>query len=190
MPDPASLSKEKRPSRPVVLMHGLGLGLFQYTTLLSHMFDALPDCPILVPLQPHISQNIFHSSFLTPMNRHITADALAGLLTNLGWADDETGSTKTAELGVGDEKAVATRSTGVTMLSHSKYVRAPLNVCTPQSNDRSVSGSFVHAWMLKSYPNMVYRSCFVDPVAFCLWEGDVCNNFLYRTASNVCNDPS
>jgi hypothetical protein len=39
--------------------------------------------------------------------------------------------------------------------------------------------------MLKSYPNMVYRSCFVDPVAFCIWEGDVCFNFLYREATNV-----
>ena len=27
---------------------------------------------------------------------------------------------------------------------------------------------------------MVTRSCFVDPVTFCLWEGDVCNNFIYK----------
>ena len=34
--------------------------------------------------------------------------------------------------------------------------------------------------MLKSYPEYVSRSCFVDPVTFCLWEGDVCNNFFYK----------
>jgi len=34
--------------------------------------------------------------------------------------------------------------------------------------------------MLKEYPNIVARSCFVDPVTFCSWEGDVCYNFFYR----------
>ena len=37
--------------------------------------------------------------------------------------------------------------------------------------------------MLKSYPELVKRSCFVDPVAFCSWEGDVCYNFIYSTCS-------
>lgn len=41
------------------------------------------------------------------------------------------------------------------------------------------SGSFSHAWILKSIPEYVTRSCFVDPVTFCSWEGDVCHNFLY-----------
>lgn len=34
--------------------------------------------------------------------------------------------------------------------------------------------------MLKSCPEIVNRSCFVDPVTFCSWEGDVCYNFLYK----------
>lgn len=42
------------------------------------------------------------------------------------------------------------------------------------------SGTYAHAWMLKAHPEMVTSSCFVDPVTFCLWEGDVCHNFLYR----------
>ena len=33
------------------------------------------------------------------------------------------------------------------------------------------SGSYTHAWMLKEHPNIVARSCFVDPVTFCSWEG-------------------
>ena len=33
------------------------------------------------------------------------------------------------------------------------------------------SGSFLHSWILKAYPEMVTRSCFVDPVVFCSWEG-------------------
>jgi len=34
--------------------------------------------------------------------------------------------------------------------------------------------------MLKRHPSMATRSCFIDPVAFCSWEGDVCYNFIYR----------
>ena len=56
--------------------------------------------------------------------------------------------------------------------------------------------------MLKHNPNIVARSCFSDPVSFCLWEGgqyacvflldfaksrisDVCYNFIYRTCMTV-----
>ena len=39
--------------------------------------------------------------------------------------------------------------------------------------------------MLKAYPGMVTSSCFIDPVTFCVWEGDVCNNFLYRSCLTV-----
>lgn len=47
------------------------------------------------------------------------------------------------------------------------------------------SGSVPHAWMLKAYPQLLKRNCFVDPVTFCLWEGDVCYNFVYKRPTNV-----
>lgn len=50
---------------------------------------------------------------------------------------------------------------GVSMLSHS-------------------NGSVGHGWIIKDCPSMIKRSCFVDPVVFCLWEGDVCHSFCYR----------
>ncbi|KAH7105511.1 hypothetical protein BKA62DRAFT_689909 [Auriculariales sp. MPI-PUGE-AT-0066] len=50
---------------------------------------------------------------------------------------------------------------GVTILSHS-------------------NGSIPHAWMVKEHPQVIRRSCFVDPVVFTTWEGDVCHNFVYR----------
>jgi hypothetical protein len=106
-------------TRPIVLMHGLGLGLFQYSSLLSHVFDALPHCPVLVPLQPHISQDLFHPSFLTPMDRHATVDTLAGLLTHLGWVQQEDDTAKPIDLGMSRPTASST-SKGITMLSHSK----------------------------------------------------------------------
>ena len=95
-------------------MHGLGLGLTQYKMFLSHLFREVQDRPILVPLQPHVSQEIFNPEFYTPMSRHEYAETLAGLLEELGWAarrdDDE------RELNIPDEDS----HSGVTMFSHSK----------------------------------------------------------------------
>lgn len=39
--------------------------------------------------------------------------------------------------------------------------------------------------MLKDCPSLVKRSTFVDPVVFCLWEGDVCHSFCYRQPATV-----
>lgn len=63
------------------------------------------------------------------------------------------------------------------------------------------NGTIVHGWLLKQAPDLVVRSCFVDPVCFCtflppsllsphshsallagLWEPYVCFNFLYSKA--------
>ncbi|THG99314.1 hypothetical protein EW026_g3004 [Hermanssonia centrifuga] len=142
--------------RPIVFLHGLGLGLTQYSMFLSHLLQAVNDLPVLIPLQPHVSQEIFHPRFLKPMSRHESAAALAGLLQELGWVKgrDEDGD-------IVQEDAPA----GVTVVSHS-------------------NGSFLHAWMLKAYPEMATRSCFVDPVTFCSWEGDLCYNFIYRPCTN------
>ncbi|EPQ59444.1 hypothetical protein GLOTRDRAFT_109691 [Gloeophyllum trabeum ATCC 11539] len=146
---------------PIVFLHGLGLGLTQYKLFLTHLHETFPDRPLLVPLQPQISQDIFHPRFLKPMGRHEMADTLAELLKSLNWVRDVSNEDSDSEKETSDEE----RSKGITLLSHS-------------------NGSYVHGWMLKSHPEMVYRSCFVDPVTFCSWEGDVCYNFLYRPCSN------
>ncbi|CCM03181.1 uncharacterized protein FIBRA_05303 [Fibroporia radiculosa] len=142
--------------RPLVFMHGLGLGLTQYNRFISHLLNVLPNQPILVPLHPHISQDIFHPQFLRPMGRQDMAKTLAGLIDEFGWAvwDSKEESDQ-------DESKTESAPTGVIMISHS-------------------NGSFAHAWMLKAYPTMITRSCFIDPVTFCSWEGDLCYNFIYR----------
>ncbi|KAI1795198.1 hypothetical protein LXA43DRAFT_993885 [Ganoderma leucocontextum] len=155
--------------RPIVFMHGLGLGLTQYCRFLERVFVAIPDHPVLVPLLPHVSQDILHPRYLRPMGRQEMAQCLAGLISELGWADitEPTSDTPDSEDQVrseqGDIKAPAPK--GVTMLSHS-------------------NGSFAHAWLLKAHPGMATRSCFVDPVTFCSWEGDLCYNFVYRPCAN------
>ncbi|KAJ8086715.1 hypothetical protein PM082_005538 [Marasmius tenuissimus] len=146
--------------RPIVFFHGLGLGLLQYHVLLGHLAATFKDRPLLIILQPYISQDIFHPQFLTPMRRKETADSLAGLMSSLGWVDLERDPSSSEEVEVSDSLPEKPHR-GVTLLSHS-------------------NGSYAHAWMLKDYPHMITRSCFVDPVTFCSWEGDVCYNFIYR----------
>ncbi|KAI6047394.1 hypothetical protein EDC04DRAFT_2623142 [Pisolithus marmoratus] len=124
---------------------------------LSDLLRTHSDRPLLFPLQPHISQNIFHPRFLTPMPRGEMTTCIVGLLQELGWVPPLDELDDTIEL----ERKTKSMSTGVVMLSHSY-------------------GSFVHAWFLKAYPHMVVRSCFVDPVAICCWEGDMCHNFIYK----------
>ncbi|KAI0771592.1 hypothetical protein BD413DRAFT_613097 [Trametes elegans] len=157
--------------RPIVFMHGLGLGLTQYRRLIEHIFAALPDRPVLVPLLPHVSQEIMHPRFLRPMGRQEMTACLASLLSELDWAELEkpsSDSSDSEDKSAAEMKASASKASarkGVTMMSHS-------------------NGSFSHAWMLKAYPRMIERSCFVDPVTFCSWEGDLCYNFIYRPCVN------
>ncbi|KAF5363284.1 hypothetical protein D9756_000449 [Leucocoprinus leucothites] len=154
--------------RPLVFVHGLGLGLLQYHILISKLFRIFTDRPILIPLQPQISQDFFHPQFLVPVTRHQMADNLARVLDKLGWAYLDTDGDQELDTDSDEEREKVNRDLlqerrGITMLSHS-------------------NGTYVHAWMLKAYPNMLARSCFVDPVTFCQWEGDVCYKFMYRPA--------
>lgn len=100
---------------PLVFVHGLGLGLLQYHLLIYKLFCKFTDRPILVLLQPQISQDMFHPRFLAPFTRQQTVDHLAQVLVNLGWAHFE------PEI---EEEQIehSPASRGVTMLSHSKSV--------------------------------------------------------------------
>lgn len=108
--------------RPIVFMHGLGLGLTQYRGFIEKVLVALPDHPILVPLLPHVSQEILHPRYLRPMGRKEMTECLAGLIAELGWADLEVPSPETSD---SEEKCAVEAHTkkvpkGVTVLSHSK----------------------------------------------------------------------
>lgn len=174
--------------RPIVFLHGLGLGLMQYKIIMSRLLHNFTDRPLLVPLQPHISQQFWHPNFLRPMNRKQTSNTMYQLLQELGWAAEDEGRETTSDSE--DVGSIAANKSdegrGVTMISHS-------------------NGSYAHAWFLKAFPKSVTRSCFVDPVTFCGWEGrefcffsyhlekavtntrpiDVCYNFLYRPPTTV-----
>lgn len=98
-----------------MFLHGLGLGLTQYKLFLTHLLKTVPDRPVLVPLQPHVSQELFHPKYLQPMGRHESTAALAGLLAKLGWAEE-----RSEESEVEDNGKNPIRKSGVTVVSHSK----------------------------------------------------------------------
>lgn len=160
--------------RPIVFLHGLGLGLFQYCRFLEHVFAAVPGHPVLVPLLPHVSQEILHPRYLRPMGRQEMVQCLAGLISELGWADitnlmsDTPDSDEQIKSKKGDTKPRSRK--GITILSHSKCVFSFYG-CPGHFAHTTHSGSFAHAWLLKAHPGMASRSCFVDPVTFCSWEG-------------------
>lgn len=80
--------------------------------------EAVPDHPVLILLHPDVSQEIFHPRFLAPMGRHETANALGLLIQELGWV-----KRMKKESGEFTEENNDSRiPTGVTMISHSKYV--------------------------------------------------------------------
>ncbi|KAF4602046.1 hypothetical protein EYR40_005247 [Pleurotus pulmonarius] len=150
--------------RPIVFVHGLGLGLLQYHSFVLRLLDEFADRPVFILLQSHISQDFFHKDYLRPMNRHDTTQRLAALFLRLGWVRPIRDTSSDEEEDIDTQNVASSllsNQKGVTFISHS-------------------NGSYCHAWMLKNYPHMVTRSCFVDPVTFCSWEGDVCYNFIYR----------
>ncbi|KAG6890536.1 hypothetical protein C0992_000796, partial [Termitomyces sp. T32_za158] len=106
--------------RPLIFIHGLGVGLLMYNNLLQQFLHQFLDRPVLVLLQPQISQHIFHSKFLEPMTRYKTAEHLANLLVELGWVhhDPDDGNDTEEEKEI-VQSLVGKRWKGVTMLSHS-----------------------------------------------------------------------
>lgn len=126
-------------NRPLLFVHGLGMGLAQYMTFVHYLSTAntFMERPVVVLLQPHISMSIFSRGYLKPPSETTTVEGIERLAQRHGFD-----------------------VSGMTVLSHS-------------------NGSIVHGWLLRGLPNLITRSCFVDPVCFALWEPDVCYNFLY-----------
>lgn len=75
-------------ARPVIFLHGLGLGLLQYYQLIKNLVKGLPSRPIMIPLQPQISQNFFHSRYINPITRHESVANLLQIIKEIGWEDD------------------------------------------------------------------------------------------------------
>ena len=100
-------------TRPIVFLHGLGLGLFHYGVLITTLLRRFPDRPLLVPMQPHVSQRIFHATYIRPLGKRAAVDGIVGAMRKHGLIPKDDGNY---------EETIGDPVTGVTMLSHSKLV--------------------------------------------------------------------
>lgn len=171
-------SRTQDTSLPVVYLHGLGFGLVsdsacvaddQITSyaLIKSLIKALPDQPLLIPLQPHTSQSIFHPRHLKPWTRGEFVESIARTCAEFGfWLPPRDG---------------AEAQGGCSILSHS-------------------NGSVPHCWsmleftirrlmmlmiVLKDIPSLASRNTLVDPIVFCIWEGDMTHSVCYRKPTTV-----
>lgn len=85
----ASQSSSRGIYRPTLFLHGLGIGLAQYSSLIHHLAQSslATTHPLMIPLQPHISQNIFSKHFLHPIGHHEMVMCLRKAMRKLGWKD-------------------------------------------------------------------------------------------------------
>lgn len=69
-------------TRPVLFLHGLGMGLAQYASLVSYFeqHPSLKDRPIILLIQPHLSMGFFHPDHLRPPNKESTTRGLRALV--------------------------------------------------------------------------------------------------------------
>jgi len=164
---------------PVIYLHGLGFGLVSHSAcvadrqvtsyaLIKSLIKSLPDQPLLIPLQPHTSQSIFHPRHLRPWTRAEFVESISRTCVKFGFWKP---STNGAEV-----------QGGCSVLSHS-------------------NGSVPHCWsmlisairrlvmmlmiVLKDIPSLASRNTFVDPIVFCIWEGDMTHSVCYRKPTTV-----
>lgn len=74
-------------STPLIVLHGLGIGLAQYSSLVTFFLRSpiFSHRPILILLQPNISQSILSSCYLRPFGHHETTSAFRRILTHHQW---------------------------------------------------------------------------------------------------------
>ncbi|CED83358.1 hypothetical protein [Phaffia rhodozyma] len=156
--------REDKNREPIVFLHGLGFGFLQNQIVIGRLVKRYPSHPIMIVVQPHISMNLFNVNHLRPISKDQFVDSLSSAIEHYRFYDlqaevSPSTGTKTDEVETVDRG-------GVVMFSHSK-------------------GTVGHSWLMKDRPELIKRSCFADPVVFCLWEGDVCFNFVYREPGNA-----
>jgi hypothetical protein len=138
-----------------------GFGFLQNHFVITSLVRDYASHPILIPIQPHISMTLVSTLCqhpcptvmliglaslcpFKPSRRHLFPFTRAETIDSFSRAVEH--------YGFYDPSQAGPDRGGVAVFSHS-------------------NGSVSHAWVLKDLPGAVRKSCFVDPVVFCLWEG-------------------
>jgi pimeloyl-ACP methyl ester carboxylesterase len=86
--------KLESPARPIIFLHGLGTGIFQYIKLILSLCrppaGAAPR-PVLIPLQPSLSMAFLHPRHLKPPSKEDFTSAFLDVLKQLGWEKEHGG---------------------------------------------------------------------------------------------------
>ncbi|CAO1618630.1 unnamed protein product [Parajaminaea phylloscopi] len=88
-PAAAADAANKGRYRPIVFLHGLGIGLAQYSSLVHSLAHSklAETHPLMIPLQPHTAQNVFSKHFLHPLGHHEMIRCLRKAMRKLQWDD-------------------------------------------------------------------------------------------------------
>ncbi|KAJ9097607.1 hypothetical protein QFC21_004641 [Naganishia friedmannii] len=163
--------------------------------VLETLVQRLPTNPIIVPLQPHVSMHVFHPRHLKPPGRDEMISTIKAICKRWDfWTDADARRAsgqqredRGAKVERGEKVAMGALDTNALP---SSYLMSPAGRQPPSAHPRPIrrgivlcshsNGSIAHGWLVNDAPEMILRNAFVDPVVFCLWEGDVCYNFCYR----------
>lgn len=86
---PQDWKSRSEKTRPVLFLHGLGMGLAQYASLVSYFeqHPNLQDRPLVLLIQPHLSMSLFHPNHLQPPNKESTTAGLRALVKRWSMED-------------------------------------------------------------------------------------------------------
>ncbi|WFC97971.1 hypothetical protein MYAM1_000691 [Malassezia yamatoensis] len=142
----AEAAKKGEKPLPTLFLHGLGFGPVQYTEAISYLLSSTSSHrsrPVLIPLQPWTSYDLFSPRFLRPWNKEESARLIRGMLQRHGMYD-----------------------CGVSVLSHSMgtIVHAWLLKEIPETIRRSI---FVDPVCFQLWtPQICYRFLYKRPESF------------------------
>jgi hypothetical protein len=80
--DPVTTAIPGKDNAPILFLHGLGIGITQYHLVITEFLSnpAFNSRAIVIVIQPHITQSLFHPRHLSPLNREKTVRDLRGLI--------------------------------------------------------------------------------------------------------------
>lgn len=162
-PASALATSETDLQSPIVLIHGIGVGLFGY---LNYLNKLLKGCgrPIIMIELPHVSSLMFpiwHKTIEDVPTADEMCDFVERIMIRHGFLCPTPSSSSSATSQSESSSLPQVIRPFATFIGHSM-------------------GSTVLAWIIKRKPHLVRKAIFIDPVCFLLHLPDIAYNFVYR----------
>jgi hypothetical protein len=178
--------------KPLVFMHGIGLGLFPYISFIAMMPH---DRPVFLPLFQHVNITMANTSDIAPTRDIVNAlvKMLEGNCEHNTPAEPRGAKSSKAIFGAKSGNAVGTsaikqavsgKESGFTIMTPT--AASPVDTAIVSTSEVCADfighsyGTFYLASLVRHCPSAVNRAVFVDPVCFLLCQHSIVYNFLYR----------